>query len=193
MALYPSFIQTQRLAKTHSWSLYLHDPVHLPLQQLAAALADRIVRVRCQPSPVYRAWQSRAAGGAPHLPTTHRALEAFLGPAVGLPDLPIPDDHLEGMVAEYLWYVLTVDGGANDSVFRVIPPGFLATSPGGDGLVIHRDDATAYSFRLWELKKCTGKSVTVGATVTKAFTQLEAKGARYLGTVHVDRAGNRRC
>lgn len=103
MALYQAFVQTQRLAKTHSWSLYLHDPVQLPLQQLAAALADRIVRVRCQPSPVYRAWQSRAAGGAPHPPTTLRALEAFLAPAVGLPSLQIPDDHLEGMVAEEVW------------------------------------------------------------------------------------------
>jgi hypothetical protein len=84
------------------------------------------------------------------------------------------------MVAEYLWYALTVDGGVADSVFKVHPPGFLATSPGGDGLVIHRDAVgPTYSFRLWELKKCTGRK-TVGGTVSVAFTQLEAKGARYL-------------
>ena len=62
MTPYPSFIQPQRLAKTHSWTIYLH--------------------------------------------------EAILGPPVGLPDLTIPDDDLEGMVAEYLWYAARSDASA---------------------------------------------------------------------------------
>jgi hypothetical protein len=98
---------------------------------------------------------------------------------VGLPSNPTPQDHLEGTIAQYLWYCLKVDAGESEFIHTVTLPGFHATAPGGDGLVIHWRSSDGFSFRLWELKKCTGRS-SVGSTVSKAFSQLESQGAKYL-------------
>jgi hypothetical protein len=97
----------------------------------------------------------------------------------GLPGFPGNTDHIEGFVAEHLWHALVADDATAEGVVHLEPPSFRPTSPGGDGLVIHAFTDGGFSFRLWELKKCTGQQ-GVSGTISAAYTQLETSAARYL-------------
>ena len=175
-----SFIRTTQAKKTHTWALQMHDPALLNADTLAIRLADRIMELRCRGAVHHlAAWRARAGGGAAPDAVTREALTAFVAPAFGLPAAPAPVDHIEGFVAEHLWHALMSDGAQNESIVHLESPSFRATSPGGDGLVVHSDAAGALSFRLWELKKCTGGH-TVSGTVSKAYRQLDVSAARYL-------------
>lgn len=123
-------------------------------------------------------WRGRVAGGGTHSAVIRKALEALIQPAFGLPGAPGVTDHVEGLVAEHIWYELTTENGAVDGVVLVTEPGFRATSPGGDGLVIHRANG-AFSYRLWELKKAASGN-HVSATTSTAYKQLDANAAKYL-------------
>jgi hypothetical protein len=130
---------------------------------------------RCVACPRhYQAWKQRLEGGPPPSGSSKDALNAFIKPVFGLPENPdvIPPDHLEGFVAEQLWYFLSLEVPPEEIV-RIERPGFLPTDPGGDGLVIHRVSAGYLMFRLWEIKKCTGDS-GVSSTVNTAYNQLNS-------------------
>jgi hypothetical protein len=179
MPLIDSFVVTERRGRAYGWGTQLHNAAIIPADELARHLADRIMAIRCRNTPhLLAAWRTRAAGGAAHPPDIRAALEAFIQPVFGLQDAPGLPDHVEGFVAQHLWYELTSETGPDDGVVLVTMPAFLVTSPGGDALVIHRDGAVL-SFRLWELKKCTGRS-TVSGTVSSAFSQIKSNAARYL-------------
>jgi hypothetical protein len=114
------------------------------------------------------------------LTTVERTIvEAVIGPAFGLPGSPRPVDHLQGLVAEHLWFFIVKEGLDGEVVAHVEGPGVRATDAGGDGLVIHRDATGELLFRLWEIKKVVGKA-DVSATVTTAYNQLKARALRYL-------------
>ena len=135
--------------------------------------------IRCRGALQHLAsWRARAAGGPAHTPAITSALEAFIEPVFGMPGAPRLPDHVEGFVAQHLWYELTSESAANDGIVFVTVPAFHVTAPGGDALVIQRL-AEGLSFRLWELKKCTGNS-KVSGTVSNAFSQIEANAAKYL-------------
>jgi hypothetical protein len=116
------------------------------------------------------------------LPSASRsAISAFIRRGLGLPEEHNPQDHLEGFIAEYLWYFLSLDVSCEE-VVRIEPPSFAPTDPGGDGLAIHRIPTipTGYlMFRLWEIKKCTGDS-PVSDTINIAYGQLNTKATEYL-------------
>jgi hypothetical protein len=175
-----SFTHTPHAKSTHTWTLQLHDTAIADANTLGSVLADRIIELQCRGAPhLFIAWRSRADGGGPLNIQTRLALEAFVAPAFGLPGSPAPLDHMEGFVAEHLWHALVFDGAAADGVVHLEPPSFRPTSPGGDGLVVHAHAGGGFSFRLWELKKCTGQQ-TVSGTISSAYRQLDASAAKYL-------------
>jgi hypothetical protein len=172
-------------ARTHRWSRHTHDQSLCATEQLAAWVADSIMSCQCRGCPHHLAgWRSRVVGGAAHSPTHASALRQFVQPVLGLPDgsASVTDDHREGFVAEHLWYALVGECPGTEKVVLVEPPSFSVTSPGGDGLVIHRLDDGSLRFRLWEVKKATGES-PVSATVTEAYKQLETRAAIYLAQI----------
>lgn len=177
------FQSAESKTRTHTWTLVQHDPAVSPVDALAKVLAERIMEFRCRGCPHhFRAWKQRAKGGPPLSGVSKAALEkAFVGPVFGLPGNPdeIPEDHLEGFVAEHLWYFLCLEAAPTENIIRVEPPGFASTDPGGDGLIIHRIIDGELMFRLWEIKKCAGNS-PVHSTVNTAYGQLNANALEYL-------------
>lgn len=167
-------------AETHSWTLRIHNTATSSSEDLAAIIADAIMRYRCRGCPQhYQLWRERVDSGAPLVGGAHPVLEAIIGPAFGLPGIERPADHLEGLVAEHLWFFIVQQGMDGERIEHIEGPGVRATDAGGDGLVIHRGDAGELLFRLWEIKKATGAG-EVSATVTKAYGQLKERALRYL-------------
>ena len=168
--------------ETHSWVLVTHDSKKNPVEALAEALSDRIMEERCSGCQQhYTAWKELVEDGVRPSASSMAALKAFIRPVFGLPGDPnsVPKDHLEGYIAEQLWYFLTLETSIDEMVVRIERPGFTATDPGGDGLVVHRLPPGDLLFRLWELKKCTGTS-SVSSTVQTAYKQLGSKATEYL-------------
>lgn len=181
MRLSEFFQSTENTAGTHTWALVTHDSTNVPIDDLAMALADQIMKHRCRGCPQhYQSWKQHIEGGPPPTGASADALKAFIEPVFGLPEHPdaVPHDHMEGCVAEYLWYFLSLEGLTGGNVIRVEPPSFVPSDRGGDGLVIHRI-LDYLMFRLWEIKKCTGNSA-VSSTVSNAYRQLDARAAEYL-------------
>jgi len=180
MQLISAFRLTETKAETHFWSLVCHDTAAVAVDALAKELADMIVKHRCRGClHHYNAWKDRKEGGPPLAEVSRKALEAFLKP-LGLPTDPdsVPKDHLEGYIGEMLWFFLEQER-PSEEIVRIEPPGFKATDPGGDALVIHRVNDGYLMFRLWEMKKCTGDSA-VSSTVNVAYNQLDVKALEYL-------------
>jgi hypothetical protein len=177
MKLSDHFQQKENSENTHTWVLISHDKEMAPIDSLASCLADKIVEIRCiRCEHHYNTWKERASGGSPLSPSSAAALTAFIKPIFGLENEPKPESHLEGAVAQYLWYFLTLEASSELTVER---PGFEATDHGGDGMAIHRTQEGHLMFRLWEIKKCTGES-PVSSTVNTAYNQLNSKATEYL-------------
>jgi hypothetical protein len=109
-------------------------------------------------------------------------VEAFVEPSMGLPTdaTPRPPDHVQAAVAEYIWYLAARDWTDQHRAVRYIEkPSLFATEAGGDGLIVYRlaADGTLI-FRLWEVKKYTGRG-SISHVVTHACTQLAARGKSY--------------
>jgi hypothetical protein len=182
MGLSEFFQSSETQADTHSWRLVSHDPTIEPVDALAAGLARRIVKHKCRGCPHhYKAWKARALGGSAMPGSSREALRAYIKPVFGVPEdsESVPRDHMEGAVAQYLWYFLAIDLPSDEPVERVEPAGFAATDPGGDGLIIHRIDEEYLMFRLWEIKKCVGQG-RVSSTVSRAYRQLSTRATEYL-------------
>ncbi|MFC1930683.1 hypothetical protein ACFLXJ_00515 [Chloroflexota bacterium] len=182
MLLKEFFQSIQTPARTHAWILASHDTDDPPVDELAKALAEKIMGHRCRGAPHYfETWKQHLDGGPQPTGAAATALRAFIRPGFGLPgeSQTIPRAHLEGCVAQYLWYSLCVEDITNENAVRVEHPGFSPTDPGGDGLVIHRVSSDSMMFRLWEIKKNTGNS-PVSSTVGDAYQQLNSKATEYL-------------
>ena len=183
MKLGEYFVASDNPAGTHKWTLAMHDDSgRLSIENLAKLLSELIMEHRCRGCPEkYQAWKQHLDGRAEPTGATLEALKAFVEPLFGLPEKPdlAPQDHLEGCVAQYLWYFLSLDGLSGQNIVRIEFQGFAVTDPGGDGLIIHNPTDTDLLFRLWEIKKCSGTS-TVSSTVGNAYKQLNAKATRYL-------------
>jgi hypothetical protein len=153
------------------------------LDAAAWLVADEMMRGRCGAAQrTYELWRGRATGGPALSQSEHDMVEAFVEPSIGLPNdaMPRHRDHLEGAVAEYIWFLVARDRAEEHRSLRHLEkPSLLATEPGGDGLAIYRlaEDGSLV-FRLWEVKKSTGAD-GLSRVVTRACSQLASRGRRY--------------
>ena len=161
-------------------SSFAQDDAICLTEDLARAIADQIVRLRCKRNPKhYASWQIAAAGGAKPSAAVVSALRDFVTPGIGVPTKPPPPDHLEGCVAEHLWYFILQETKDSSGLEHVEPPSLAPTDPGGDGLSIRRQFDGELAFCLWEIKKRTG-SGAVTQTINGAAVQLKARAESYL-------------
>lgn len=145
-------------------------------------VADALMAHLLRGTPtLFSAWKEKADGISGVTPSTSQQLAAFVSLVFGTQAKPKPDDHAEGAVAEILWKLAMEEiSPADVGVSRVIGPDLQVTSPGGDGLVIHRQSwDNELFFRLWESKKHTKKS-GISGTVLKALSQLSERATQYL-------------
>lgn len=109
-----------------------------------------------------------------------RKVIAYARAVFGLPNDTPPQDHVQGYVAEWIWYSLTLESEqANRTIALLEPPKFSVTEGGGDGFVVWQATDSELSFRLWELKKHTGRAA-ISRTIGRAYKQLTLHGDRYL-------------
>lgn len=157
----------------------MHDDDGESLQDLVSNLAESIVDLRCGAYPaLVESWRSKRAGSAHTVAYAGEQLRTFIGLGFGLEDDQMTDDHLQGSVAESLWYLLVREFTHDDPVVFASPPDLAPTDHGADGYLIHRSDG-GLRFRLWEIKKYTGGDTT-RATVQRACRQLNANALKYL-------------
>lgn len=175
------FDHTTTTEATHSWDRCDHDMNSASAVDLARSLAEFVIGLRCEPSPgLYASWLSKRDGGVHTEPHADERLAVVIGLGFGRPGRLVPLDHLEGAVAESLWYALVHEFAHEDPVVLALPPGLSPIDHGGDGFVVHRrPGGGGLSFRLWEIKKNTGLS-PVGGTVLRAYKQVSDKALEYL-------------
>jgi len=160
------------------------------LEAAAWTVAETGVRARCAGAVAsFSAWRRRATGGAVLSPNERAALVAFVSAGFGVPEAQRSADHVEGHVAELVWFLLTQEEHRDDRDLRHIErPSFYVTSPGGDGLAVY-DEPGALTFRLWEIKKHTGSS-HLSSTTARAYKQLADHAPRYLAQYTSTGAGH---
>jgi hypothetical protein len=154
------------------------------LEVAAWLIADAAMRMRCGPSRAYGLWRSAVTTrtAIPDSPDL-RTVEPFVRDTFGLPRDPLPENQLEGFVAQLVWHAImseaqqSMDGSRR--LVRVEDLGFSVLEPGGDGLVIYGDEGGALSFRLWEIKK-HAMARHPSVTVARACVQLEERATSYL-------------
>jgi hypothetical protein len=175
-----------------AWQLVTLDGLTAHERSAVAWLvADAIMASRCGNSPVYGSWRAAALAGAAVDTGQRPRLVAFLRDVFGTPDDPGNEDHLEGHVAEWLWYLLMRERTDPREIVLLEPPKFTVTSAGHDGFVIYAIEGVPLIFRLWELKKHVGAS-DLSSTVRTAYGQLRDEGDRYLAqltSIHADKTG----
>jgi len=195
------FLQTQekgtQAAGKATWQLVTLE--HLNAAERTAVtwlVAKAILRSRCGRAPIYQVWRTTCLAGQRLADADRTKLVPFLRDVFGVPERPGNDDHLEGYVAEWIWYLLMRERDASKGQGRRIvllePPKFTVTGSGPDGFVVYSVDGVPLIFRLWELKKQTGKGA-VDATVRVAYQQLRDEGQRYLAqltAMHADKDGD---
>jgi hypothetical protein len=176
-----SSLMTVELHKdsTHQWS-----DARLPAEHREMAafrVAFQIAWHRCGGAMQYLgAWLDRYQGGPPHDPDLLACLEAFLGSdSIGTRAAPAREDHVEGFVAEHVWYLLTLENALGfGRPLRIDGPDWSVTDSGGDGLAVYRS-GDVLMFRLWESKAHTGAG-PVRDVVNGACRQVDSKALRYL-------------
>ena len=128
------------------------------------------------------AWARVVGGGESYSDQERAGVIAFVKPLFGVPQRPLPTDHAQGAIAEHLWYFLVSAPPTDAPIAVVHGPGFNATSPGGDGLVIYRGERP--QFRLWEIKK-HASAAHASRTVGVAYKQLQRSAEEYLAQYSV--------
>ncbi|WP_433122686.1 hypothetical protein ACQ7FX_00115 [Arthrobacter koreensis] len=148
---------------------------------LAWVIASAIMKSRCgSAASIYALWEDAALSGRVLTGTDRLKILAFSTAVFGQPQSKPNEDHVQGHVAEWLWYLLTTQRQEKQRTIQLLdPPKFSVTEGGGDGFIVWRDANSTHSFRLWELKKHVGQS-HVSNTINTAYQQLSNHGARYL-------------
>jgi hypothetical protein len=178
---YDYFKTTINDKDTHYWHL-CEAAIRTDIQGFAKIVANEIVKYRCQGAEkIHILWYNKAFLGEEHNKTP--LIKPFIIPNVGTKDDPKPDDHLEGMIGEHLWYFLMQRIEHNDGPFIELEgPGLNITEGGGDGFALHKTSDGQHRFRLWELKKNSGES-TVSSTIGTAYNQLKNRAPEYLAKI----------
>jgi hypothetical protein len=98
-------------------------------------VADTAVKWQCRGAVQhYEAWCGAVAQRTPVAPEARRKLVPFVKPAFGLPDEPPLADHLQGHVAECVWYILAKENVPARLTLRSIEgPSFVVTGREGTG------------------------------------------------------------
>lgn len=96
-----------------------------------------------------------------------------------------PHHGVPGHVGEWLWYLLALETPdlPGRTTEYLAEPKVNVNDGGGDGRIIRRTRSGSgpeLVFRLWEMKKYTGKDDSITATVTGAWQQLSENGAAYV-------------
>jgi hypothetical protein len=127
-------------------------------------------------------WRNAVLASQPLAGADRRKVVPFIKTVFGEPGAALPDEHVSGWIAEFLWYRLAQEmssrpGGTLQDIHG---PGFHATEPGGDGLTVwRREDSGVLTFCLWEIKNHVGTS-TLSKTVGRAYAQLHERAEEYL-------------
>lgn len=147
----------------------LSDSPALNQRTAVAIVVDAAVKWQCRgASQHYNAWRQAVAQRTQLSTDQSRKLAPFIRPAFGLPARPLPPDHLQGHVAEYVWYILAQENLPPGLRLRTIEgPSFSVTTPGGDGLAVYQRSDAVLVFRLWETKKHE-RTVHLSRTVARA-------------------------
>lgn len=143
-------------------------------------IARSIVKNRCSNAPQYvDAWLNRYNGGPSHSPEFLDCLIAHIASdSIGTPTEPANEIHLQGLVAEHIWHVLSSEDALGFGPPILSEVGWSPIDHGGDGIVVVGCAGT-YSFRLWESKAHTGQKA-VRTIVNGACDQLTSNALRYL-------------
>jgi len=161
---------------------------------LAWIVTRAIMQSRCGgANAIYALWEDAALTGRLLTGADRLKVLSFTTAVFGSPKNMPNEHHVQGHVAEWLWYLLTKERQEKDRTIQLLdPPKFSVTEGGGDGFIVWSDKNANHFFRLWELKKHVGKS-HVSATINTAYKQLSDHGARYLAQLvgtHSMKSGN---
>ncbi|MFE2728926.1 hypothetical protein [Kitasatospora sp. NPDC059327] len=155
-----------------------------PEDRAAAAwiVADEIMKARTDLDDLgYQLWRENVLAGTQLVGRDREHVLLHASPVFEADN----DNGVTGYVGEWLWYLLTRDlpPEAGRSVVVLDPPKSAVNDGGPDGLVIHRVPGSelGFVFRLWEMKKVTGRTSTPAGTIAKAWKQINTEGARYMG------------
>jgi hypothetical protein len=159
----------------------LSDQPNEDLDAAAWIVAERVLAARFgRATHLFDLWRNSATTGAPLAPDEQTRVLPFIRTAFGIPDAPISEEHVQGYIAEFLWFSLIRElPGERRQIRRIEQPGFYVTGPGGDGLATYELADGTLIFRLWEIKKHVS-SAHLSATVSRACGQLNRNGAIYL-------------
>lgn len=151
------------------------------IDALADCIAVCIMRARCGSiNNYFQAWQDKAMNRRELTDIESQIIKTYIKPSLGLPGVNVPDDHVQAVIAECLWYELTHQrDGSHGLPVRVEAPHLHVTEPGGDGLVVYSTGDDNFTFRLWEIKKHSNSS-SATSKITSASKQLHENGAEYL-------------
>ncbi|MGV9894712.1 hypothetical protein [Streptomyces tendae] len=155
---------------------------------IAWIVAEAVMRQRCRKLPhVFALWRAVALGEAALDPRQQRLVKEFASPVFKPQTKPNAKPHhgVPGHVGEWLWYLLALETPdlPGRTTEYLAEPKVNVNDGGGDGLIIRRTRSGSgpeLVFRLWEMKKYTGKDDSITATVTGAWQQLSENGAAYV-------------
>jgi hypothetical protein len=162
------------------WTTGKLDGTELAIDQAAWVVAEAAMRERCKGAAAnFDLWHDAATGGRTLSPDERSRVEPFIRTGFGLPGRELPPDHLQGYVAEFVWFLVTCERVPQGRTLEMLKgPEFHVTGPGGDGLAIY-ESGGGHIFRLWEIKKHHGTS-HVSSTVSRAYKQLIRNATEYL-------------
>lgn len=177
-----------------SWRLAMLDDL-LPDERSAVAwlIAEAVLRSRGGRSTLRDEWRQAAVTGTRLAGIARTRHIHFTSTVFGMPDEPGTNDHVEGHVAEWFWYLLLREWQETHRTIALIdPPKFSVTEPGPDGFVVYTVNGAPMVFRLWEIKKHTGADSATD-TVREACVQLRRRGGQYIAQlvgIHSDKDGD---
>ena len=161
------------------WSTGRLQPDAASVDRAAEHLAIEAMRMRCKPASTFALWDDTRRASDKVVGKDRRRLEPFIRTVLGLPDTALPDDHIQGWVAEVAWYLVLRDHVPDGrELVHLSTPSFHVTGPGADGLAVYVA-ASQLIFRLWEIKKHHG-AAHVSSTVSRAYSQLDDRATEYL-------------
>ena len=152
-------------------------------EALASFVAEHLVAYLTRGAPhLFEIWRRVRDAEATYSGNEADALRAFRAPLFGSRARPLSDEHAQAVVAEHIWYMLALDDPGPKPLARLEGPKFHVTAPGPDGLSVYLEGG-AYSFRVWEVKKHLGKSLS--AALRDAYKQLHEHAPQYLAQYSV--------
>lgn len=178
MPLNPHFTKTSNVLNGLTFIRLDHtNPMYEA--QLADELANYIMQSKLSKFPAhYQAWINKNSTGNLNPSNIEHFLEAIVRVSIGTIIQPKDLDHIQGWVAEHLWYYLIKGSYPLGHIVRVFDVGISSTEHGGDGFVLH-NNSNGLKFRLWEIKKISG-TTNVNSVIRKASNQLKNRGTEYI-------------